>query len=59
MRLQVMHLPAPADSYPFALVIDQCENPDDLGDLSTITSAAKETLGATGVLVFAAEVEVA
>lgn len=59
MRLQVMHLPAPADEYPFALVIDQCENPDDLGDLSMVSDVAKASLGARGVLVFNAEVEVA
>ena len=53
MRLQVLHLPAPADEYPFAIVIDQCDHPEEIGDLSRA-----EPLGARGVLVFREEVEV-
>lgn len=56
MRIQVMHLPAPADEFPFALVIDQCDSPESIRhDLL----AAKEGIGARGVLVFESEVEVA
>lgn len=57
MRLQVMHLPAPPDEYPFALVIDQCDDPEAF--LTAATGAAKEALGARGVLVFESEVEIA
>ncbi len=54
MRLQVMHLPAPADEYPFALVIDQCENPERFADLGE----TKSMIGARAILVFEGEVEV-
>lgn len=54
-RIQVMHLPAPADEYPFILVIDQVGDLEGLGDLSSV----REDTGAKAVLVFADEVEVA
>lgn len=57
MRLQVMHLPAPADEFPYVLVIDQCEDVDSLGNL--IAPETKAAIGARGILVFEGEVEVA
>jgi hypothetical protein len=59
MRLQVLHLPGPADEYPFALVIDQASE-TDAAPLRGPESAPsiKEATGAKAVLVFSQTVEV-
>jgi hypothetical protein len=55
MRLQVMHLPAPPDQYPFALVIDECKSPPaDRGQMEGL----KHAIDARAVLVFSETVEV-
>lgn len=58
MRLQIMHLPAPPDEYPFALVLDGCTEADTEA-FGSASDGVKEALGARAVLVFAGEVEVA
>jgi hypothetical protein len=59
MRLQVLHLPAPADEYPFVLVVD------DVGPSPSHTEALAESadriaakVGARAVLFFSEPVEV-
>ena len=54
MRIQLLHLPAPEDEFPFALVVDQCTEPA-MRDLERLR---KEDVGARCVLVFADTVEV-
>ena len=54
-RIQVMHLPAPADEYPFILVIDEVENIEGY----QFTDKIREQTGASAVLVFEDRVEVA
>ena len=54
MRLQVMHLPAPPDEYPFLLIIDGASTTSE----STLADGLAEMVGARAVLVFADEVEV-
>ncbi len=56
MRLQVMNLPAPADQFPFVLIVDKCD--DDLIPAGSLDGFKQQT-GATSVLVFSGEVEVA
>lgn len=51
-RLQILHIPAPPDEYPFVLVIDKVEDPID------ISSDIVDRMGAQAVLVFREEVEV-
>lgn len=56
MRLQILHLPAPAHEYPFALILDQA------GESHQVDSAelqqASHDIGAKAVLVFADTVEI-
>lgn len=59
MRLQVMHLPAPPDEYPFLLIIDgfpvASQRPSEMAQLRDVLS---ERTGARTVLFFEQEVEV-
>lgn len=56
MRLQILHLPGPADEYPFALVIDDV--PDARTFMDVELKRARDATGAVGVLVFRETVEV-
>lgn len=58
MRIQVLHLPAPADEWPFVLVFDQCSSSAALALTVEHVTGLKEMTGARGVLYFEATVEV-
>ncbi len=57
-RIQIMRLPAPADEYPFVLILDDVgtESAHDL--VSQLMEGALEAVGARAVLVFPFKVEV-
>lgn len=56
MRIQILHLPAPADDYPFALVIDEAPALDEQS--ADGLRSIKGDIGARAVLVFRETVEV-
>lgn len=55
-RIQVLHLPAPPDEYPFALIVDQMAE-GDFPDLAELKELA-DYVGARGLLVSTGTVEV-
>jgi hypothetical protein len=56
MRIQLLHLPAPADEYPFVLVIDECRPDEVMPD--TNWQDFKADTDCASVIAFAGRVEI-
>lgn len=58
MRLQVLHLPGPADENPFALIVDDVGTGSHVSSLAESADGIAAKVGARAVLFFSEPVEV-
>ena len=56
-RIQILHLPAGPDDYPFALVLDELDELPN-GPYAEALKGLKDEIGARAVLVFEGPVEI-